>query len=229
MFRPLLLTLFGIASILTTTTAAPAAIFWGFEEGDFGTYWFNLSPGPDRAPDIMIFTGTAEGGYKARSGSYFLTTANYGREDYHDPLIARSVPFVLDGGAPLTFYYAGGKSDSDARFPNVVAPPLGTGPIPIDVMGIALRDYYTGERVLSTRFTSGNAGFYTLITWSQAVLAPFVGRVFTLDIYDTYGGEGHGWAHFAVDDITIPGHLPEPAAAASALVCGMLLLSRRRA
>ena len=194
-----------------------ATFIFDFEEGAFGTNWFNLSAGPDTVPD-MGFTNAGEA---LQAGSWSMGPLPHGeRDNPHDPLHVRSTAFTLDGSGDLTFGLKGGTG-------GVLAPDLGTGAISNGVQGIALRRVSDGERVLNAAATFN--GTTTIVTWSQASLATYAaegGETWTIDIYDTRSGS---WGWFSVDSITVPGALvPEPSSMALAAFGGLLLLRRRR-
>jgi hypothetical protein len=203
------------------------ALVADFDGGVLPEGWLNLSPGPDRNPNwavVSVLEGVPAGP-QAGTHALFSGVATGGeyRDSPHDLLLVRSVPFFLDGSGPLTLYAIAGAAGYNGYS---YAPTLGTDPIAFGTLGVALRSPSTGERVLAMRTTNQNANVWTLFQFSEADLAPYVGRQFTLDIIDYYYG---GWGAFGVDTIVIPGVLPEPASAATATLLAVALLARRRA
>lgn len=213
------------ASGMAAAAASQAALVFDFDSGALPAGWANLSPGPDKNPNWAVVSvlegvpaGPQAGGYALFSG---VATGGEYRDSPHDLLLARSVPFFLDGSGPLTLYGIAGAAGYNGYS---YAPTVGTAPLVFGTMGVALRSPSTGQRVLTLRTTNQNAFAWTLFQFSAVDLAPYVGQQFTLDIIDNYYG---GWGAFGVDTITVPGVLPEPATALG-LTVGLALLLRRR-
>lgn len=208
-----------LSATLLCSTAEPArgaTISLDFEEGAFGTNWFNLSSGADLVPNL----GFSNAGEALQAGSWSLGPLPHGeRDNPHDQLHVRSLAFQLDGSGDLTVDLKGGRGGAQA-------PDLGTGTISSNVLGVALTRASDGARVLSAASTF--QGTITTVTWDQATLQPFAdeaGETWTLDIYDTRT-EG-GWAWLSVDSISVPGVVPEPSTFALTAL-SLLGIARRR-
>ena len=66
------------------------------------------------------------------------------------------------------------------------------------VTGVALCDAQTGERLAVA--TANNQHEWQREAWPAAELSPYVGKVVTIDLYDTRGGN---WGWFSADDFRV--------------------------
>jgi MYXO-CTERM domain-containing protein len=217
--RPLICIFFIAISLNGAPGLVAATLSFDFEEGAFGTNWFNLSTGADLDPDL----GFSNAGEALQAGSWSLGPIPHGSRDAaHDFLHVRSAPFFLDGSGDLTFDLKGGTG-------GVLAPDLGTGVVSTGVQGVALTRVSNSERVLGAAATF--RGTINTITWNQATIAPYAneaGETWTLDVYDTRSGS---WGWFSMDTVSIPGQVvPEPSTPLFAAlgILGLITGRRRR-
>ncbi len=138
----------------------------------------------------------------------------YPYEDTPHPTITfRSPPFVLDGSGDLTFYLCGGPAGMPA--PTNIAEIPKNSIADTGFMGMALERVSDGALVLSATVTGkphapGRPPDWQCKTFTAAQLAPFVDNgLYRLVLIDYKHGD---WGWVALDTVTIPGRLVEPAA-----------------
>lgn len=219
-----------LASIAFVTSAFVAnakTMTFDFEEGAFGTYWFDMTASED-GPNINLNFSSEND--VVITGNYSLGPADYDDRDknHAGTLHVRSIPFYLDGSGDLTWNAMAGHASA-------LAPELGTGDMTLNVLGIALTRVSDGERVLSAAINTQTTATITAGSFTAAQLLPFVGEsgeTWTLDAYDRYAeslGTGNGWESLNLDDIVVPGFLvPEPASIMLCLLGLFGLVMRRK-
>ena len=218
-------------ALVSAGTLNAATLVFDFNEGAFGTNWFDLSPA---GSNQMMFT--QDSNYLNNTGAagseWALGPGSYNDRDATQPglLHVRSIAFALAAG-DLTLEFEGGHETTVA--PTLGTTALTTANVTPNTMGFALTRVSDGNRVFAQRIGQRTNNLQTL-TVLAADLATFADgtTLYTLDFYEsrddvTFGTSG-GWESFAIDNISVPVAVPEPGSLALVGLGGLGLILRRR-
>ncbi|MCE5325557.1 MAG: hypothetical protein LLG01_04010 [Planctomycetaceae bacterium] len=212
-------TILTVAAVLAMAGAAQAAtLSWDFNNG--GAAGVTLDWTVEKG-----YVCTTPGAAPWETGVCAATDAS-GTEAYdgaHPSFIFRSPTFQLDasGDILVNTWYGSASGTLPTKVSDIPENSLGDG-----AYGVALRDALTDDYVLVGPGSPGQGG--SPMVWTAAALAPYVGKIYTLDYFD-YNHANWGWLYFK--DATVPGvyaPIPEPASATLIVMSGLAVLARRR-